>query len=325
MIVGSLPASSERIFSSGNERTMALFNPPVLVADKVEKVGYPIFASDRFGLIADLMNMNPTSKQVWMTMYYDYVEDHPAGWDEMKPIWFDVNQCGTSEVGGGSAGSNFKVSSTPWTASFEGEVMGVGGHIHDGGINLEVISNGQVACNSTAWYGTNEEAKKRADIIKAGGVPSANLAPSMVIGSSPPGKAGGGHDHAGGQHIIAMSVCGELAGHNGSPVAPLKISKVTKGQSWTIRAYYDYKKFTGMKNNRGGMDTVMGIAIMFVRASKKMRTAGGVAAPAAAKTAAKTAGKVAGGAAKTFAVAASTKIASAVSAFTVAADGVGSN
>jgi hypothetical protein len=30
MIVGSLPMSSERIFSSGNERTMAIFNPPVI-------------------------------------------------------------------------------------------------------------------------------------------------------------------------------------------------------------------------------------------------------------------------------------------------------
>jgi hypothetical protein len=270
---------------------------------KVEKVGYPVFAADRFGLIADLMNMNPTSKQVWMTMYYDYVEDHPSGWDEMKPVWFDVNQCGTSEVGGGTAGSNFKVTSSPWTASFDGEVMGVGGHIHDGGTNLEIVSNGQIACNSSAWYGTNEEAKKRADIIKAGGVPSATLAPSMPMGSSAD-NSGGGHDHAGGQHIIAMSVCGELAGHNGSPVSPLKVSKVTKGQTWTIRAYYDYKKFNGMKNNRGGMDTVMGIAIMFVRASKKMRTAAPAAAPApaaasAAKSTGAPVGKPAAAAAKT--------------------------
>jgi hypothetical protein len=29
MIVGALPATSERIFSSGNERTMAFFNLPV--------------------------------------------------------------------------------------------------------------------------------------------------------------------------------------------------------------------------------------------------------------------------------------------------------
>jgi hypothetical protein len=194
--------------------------------------------------------------------------------------------------------------------------MGVGGHIHDGGVNLEIVSNGQVACNSSAWYGTNEEAKKRADIIKAGGVPSASLAPSMPIGASS-GGSGGGHDHAGGQHIIAMSVCGELAGHNGSPVAPLKVSKVTKGQSWTIRAYYDYKKFTGMKNNRGGMDTVMGIAIMFVRASKKMRITDGVggapAAPAAkpAGAAPPKAAKNAGAAKATSAVAAATRGAAA--------------
>jgi hypothetical protein len=268
------------------------------------------------------MNMNPASKQVWMTMYYDYVEDHPAGWDEMKPVWFDVNQCGTSEVSGGTAGSNFKVTSSPWTASFEGEVMGVGGHIHDGGINLEVVTNGQIACNSSAWYGSNEEAKKRADIIKAGGVPSASLAPSVPMGSAP-SSSGGGHDHAGGQHIIAMSVCGELAGHNGSPVSPLKISKVTKGQSWTIKAYYDYKKFNGMKNNRGGMDTVMGIAIMFVRASKKMRTtATGAGAPAsAASTAKPSVAKASGAAAKTNSASKAGSAAKASSAVAAAAKG----
>jgi hypothetical protein len=241
-------------------------------------VGYPIFPADRFGLIADLMNMNPTSKQVWMTMYYDYVEDHPSGWDEMKPVWFDVAQCGTSEVGGGQEGSNFKISSGAWTASFDGEVMGVGGHIHDGGVNLEVVSNGKVACNSSAWYGTNEESRKRAEIVKAGGYPSPDLPPSIPMSAS----SGGGHDHAGGQHIVAMSVCGSVAGYNGSPPSPLNIGKVTKGSSWMIRAYYDYKQFMGMKSNRGGMDTVMGIAIMFVRASQPMRIGVAGAAPAAA-------------------------------------------
>jgi hypothetical protein len=215
------------------------------------------------------MNMNPTSKQVWMTMYYDYVEDHPAGYDEMKPVWFDVQQCGTSEVGGGTAGSAFKISSSPWTASFDGQVMGVGGHVHDGGVNLEVITNGQVNCNSSAYYGSNEEARKRADILRAGGVPSANLPPSM-----PMAAGGGGHDHASGQHIIAMGVCGELADFAGSPSSPLRINKVQKGQVWQIKAYYDYKKFMGMKSNSGGMDSVMGISIMFVRAAKNMRRLG---------------------------------------------------
>jgi hypothetical protein len=237
-----------------------------------------VFPADRFGLIADLMNMNPTSKQVYMTMYYDYVEGHPSGWDEIKPVWFDVAQCGTSEVGGGAAGSSFKIASSPWSANFEGEVMGVGGHIHDGGTHLDIIAGSEVACTSSAYYGSGEQARARADIIKAGGVPNATIdqsmspsSMSMPAGKSGGGGGGGGHDHASGKHIIAMSVCGTLAGYNGSPVSPLKVAKVTKGQSWTIRAYYDYKKFNGMKSNSGGMDNVMGIAIMFVRTAKKMR------------------------------------------------------
>ncbi|TID20324.1 hypothetical protein E2P81_ATG07626 [Venturia nashicola] len=291
MIVGSLPATSERIFSSGNERTMIPFNHP---ETKKKTAGYPIFPSDRFGLIADLMNMNPQSKQVWMTMYYDFVEDHPAGWDEVKPVWFDVAQCGTSEVGGGQAGANFKIASGSWTASFDGEVMGVGGHIHDGGINLEVLQGAQVSCNSQARYASAEESKKRAAIVMQGGYPSPELPPNVPISAAPAagGMPAGGHDHAGGQHIVAMGVCGEIGGYNGSPKSPLKIEKVVKGQPWKIQAYYDYKQFNGMKNNRGGMDTVMGIAIMFVRTKGPMRlAAGGSAPPTAAAGAPATGGK----------------------------------
>lgn len=264
MIVGSLPASSERIFSSGNERTMIFFNPPGM-KDSNKKVGYPVSSADRFGLIADLMNMNPTSKQVYMTMYYDYVEGDTQGWEEVKPVWFDVAQCGTSEIGGGSAGSKFTISALPWTANFEGEVLSIGGHIHDGGTHLDVTMGGKVACTSTATYGTNAEAKARADIIKEGGIPP----------STPILKDGGGHGdmqmsgHAGGQHIIAMSVCGEAVEGNGSPIGPLNVRTVTKGQSWGLNAYYDYKQRQGMKNNRGGMDNVMGISIMFVKTKNK--------------------------------------------------------
>ncbi|QDS77070.1 hypothetical protein FKW77_007229 [Venturia effusa] len=280
MIVGSVPASSERIFSSGNERTMIPFNHP---ETKKKIAGYPLFPSDRFGLIADLMNMNPQSKQVWMTMYYDFVEDHPAGWDEVKPVWFDVAQCGTSEVSGRSAGANFKIESGTWSASFEGEVMGAGGHIHDGGLNLEVLQGGQVSCNSQAYYAGADEAKKRATIVLQGGYPSPDLPAKAPMSAAPAAAAmpAGGHDHAGGQHIVAMGVCGEIAGYNGSPKSPLKLDRVVKGQPWKIQAFYDYKQYNGMKNNRGGMDSVMGIAIMFVRTKAPIRLAGGASAAAA--------------------------------------------
>jgi hypothetical protein len=265
MIIGALPATSERIFSSGNERTVAFFNPP---SANMTKAGYPVYAADRFGLITDLMNMNPTSKTVWMTMYYDYIEESGADWADVKPVWFDVAQCGTSEVGGGSAGSSFQISSIPWSANFDGDILSMGGHIHDGGTKLDILVNKKVACTSTPYYGSNEEARARADIIKAGGVPPIPGQPIPNMKASP---GGGGHGHAGGQHVVAMGVCAvdTNVSFNGSPASPLNEKKLVKGQSWYLTAYYNYKERAGMKNNYGGMDSVMGISIMFVKNNKK--------------------------------------------------------
>jgi hypothetical protein len=75
------------------------------------------------------MNMNPTSKRVWLTMYYDYVDGIPSNFEEVKPVWLDAFQCGTSERGGGAAGSSFSIASGPWSANFEGDILGLGGHL----------------------------------------------------------------------------------------------------------------------------------------------------------------------------------------------------
>jgi hypothetical protein len=116
-------------------------------------------------MIIDLMNMNPTSQPVWMTLYYDYVDGIPSDFDEVKPVWFDAAQCGTSERGGGSAGSAFEIGASPWMANFEGDILGVGGHIHDGGTQLDVVVDGKVMCTSYPTYGTDEVSKTRAILI----------------------------------------------------------------------------------------------------------------------------------------------------------------
>jgi hypothetical protein len=53
------------------------------------------------------MNMNTAAKQVYLTIYYDYVDGHPNHMEEVKPVWLDAAQCGTSEISGRSAGSKF--------------------------------------------------------------------------------------------------------------------------------------------------------------------------------------------------------------------------
>jgi hypothetical protein len=265
----------------------------------VTNLGYPLYPADRFGVIVDLMNMNEQAKEAYLTIYYDYVEGHPADFEEVKPVWLDAMQCGTSEVSGRAANAKFDFSSSPWIANFEGEVLGTGGHLHDGGTQVEIIVDKKVICTSVPTYGTDEEAMARANIAKAGG--TATLAPSTspkkVTRQAPPAKgppqtpaAGGesGHSHMGGQHIIAMSICAENKGQvKDIPLSPLGIKELKKGQSWVLKACYDYTKFPAMKSQRGTPSTVMGISIMYAK-TKNKRAAGaaGVAAPAGAAPAA---------------------------------------
>jgi len=282
LIVGSMPGSSERIFSSGNERTTTFFNPPWA---NVTNLGYPLYPADRFGVIVDLMNMNNAPKEAYLTIYYDYVEGHPSHFEEVKPVWLDAAQCGTSEVSGRTAGAKFDFGSPAWKANFEGEVLGTGGHLHDGGTHLDVIVDKKVICKSVPTYGTDEQALARAEVAKAGGHAKGSntrytdLAPPKTAKNGakaaqdpPKGGAAPAHSHAGGQHIIAMSICADnKAGALDIPLSPLGIKTLKKGQSWVLRAYYDYSLHPGMKKNSGGQSTVMGISIMYAKTANKRK------------------------------------------------------
>jgi len=284
MIVGSLPASSERIFSSGNERTTVFFNPPWYNSTNM---GYPVYAKDRFGLITDLMNMNAGAKTVYLTMYYDYVEGHPANFGEIKPVWFDAAQCGTSEISGKSPNSKFDIKATTWTANFAGEVIHAGGHLHDGGTELDLVVDGKIVCRSIPTYGTDEEALVRARAAIRGEVlplppkgasnlPKTDAPPAAKAGAKdvvPAAKAGGGHAHTGGRHIIAMTICSENKSNlKDLPLSPMDIKTLKKGQNWQLKAYYDYNQYAGMKKgNTQTMSSVMGIAVMYVKTAEKRK------------------------------------------------------
>lgn len=229
-----------------------------------------MYAKDRFGLITDLMNMNAGAKTVYLTMYYDYVEGHPANFQEVKPVWFDVAQCGISEVSGRTNGAQFNVKATPWKTNFDGEVLEAGGHLHDGGTAIDLIVDGKTVCTSTPTYGTDSEIMARARAAIKGEVPplpaNAGTAAPMAM------SANGGHAHM--NHIMAMTICSEknTLPNKGLPVVPFNIRQVKKGQSWVLRATYDYKLHPGMKKgNTNNMSTVMGIAIMYVKTAVKRK------------------------------------------------------
>jgi len=224
--VGTSPQNSERYFSSGNERTHVQLD----INGAETKAGYQINARDRFAFIVDLMNMNMEDKTVYLTMYYDILPGKlPAGWKDVKPVWFDANQCGTSEVSAKKQSGSYNVPSGTWKPNFDGEVIVIGGHLHDGGVVLQTMTDGKVNCDSTASYAETSE---------------------YVFAGQKMGGASGMAD----KHISRMTAC---------YTDKVPIRKLSPDQSWSIVGRYDYDKFPGNKNH-GRQSSVMAIAIMYV-------------------------------------------------------------
>jgi len=146
--VCSLPM--ERFFSSGNERTLTAFGD---LKDKKIKSSFPLTAADRFMSQLELMNLLEKPQDVWLTVEYEFVEGpRQPGWKVAKAIWLDVTNCGISSVRPPAGKQQFKLSMRPWTSQFDGELLGVGGHLHDGGVNVNVYQNNKVICDSRASY-----------------------------------------------------------------------------------------------------------------------------------------------------------------------------
>jgi len=184
--------------------------------------------TDSLASLIKLMNQNPTEQVVYMTMTWDYVDGHPFK-DDIKTVWLDVRQCGTSEINPPAGKNQFQVNYN-WTANFDGDVVGSIGHVHDGGVNLKLAVDGKYRCENYAKYGTT---------------------PDYVQKSSD-----GAHGHGGMNHISEMKAC-----HS----AEIPVKQMTKGQVWSLTADYDFDKFPGMMREDKSWDEVMGIAITFVR------------------------------------------------------------
>ncbi|KAF2405054.1 hypothetical protein EJ06DRAFT_552503 [Trichodelitschia bisporula] len=242
--VGTSPSNGERYFSSGNERTRIMIDKRGAATD----FGYHLRTNDKFAFIVDLMNMNMEDKTVYLTMTYDIIEGPlPPNWRELKTVWFDANQCGTSEVAAVKQTGSYTITARPWKANFEGEIIGVGGHLHDGGVDLQILSGEQQQCNSVAQYGERPEYLFR-------------------------GKMGAMANYAD-KHISSMSACYNEA---------LTVRQLVPGQVWTIKARYDYDKFPGNRDHAGKQESVMAIALMYVAVKPgSVQLGGASSAPAA--------------------------------------------
>lgn len=213
--------------------------------------------SDRFKLIVDFMNTNKVDKTVYMTITYDYIPNQPEGFSNFKSIWFDAAQCGTSEIAAPQQSGKFTIGPVDWTANLDADIMGAGGHLHDGGVAVQLTVDGKMICDSEATYGVSGNGTTGGMGAMRTAMESINrlVATDAIAEHGPEDDMG---DVTKAKHIVAMSPCfGKTLG----------IPAIKKGQKWSITATYDYDKYPGMKEN-GKQSNVMAIAMMFVRNPK---------------------------------------------------------
>jgi len=216
----------ERFFASGNERS------PWSTGSTY---GYPVNSGDSWMLDYDLMNMNSTPASVYVTVQFSFVAKSKPGMRPVRPVWLDVAQCATSEVPAKTGAYNYQYQ---WSSTLSGPLLGIGGHVHDGGDRMDIQVNGQTVCNSVAHYGESPEYIEAMDGMDHGGTPTTMAGGDM------------GHmAHPGMPHISSMDLC----------FSPTGIVQIRAGDVFKIIAYYDSAKHQQM-----GDEPVMGIAVGYI-------------------------------------------------------------
>jgi hypothetical protein len=119
-------ALGTRVLAGANDRTQAMFP---------KGTGYHIAPSETWLLIADLMNMTTQPRPMVLEMAYDWVPASTPDMQGARPVWLDVGPCGQSWVPADRGRYSRRGS---WSVNVPGRVLGLAGHLHDGGTHIEV-------------------------------------------------------------------------------------------------------------------------------------------------------------------------------------------
>ncbi|KAF2666114.1 hypothetical protein BT63DRAFT_416527 [Microthyrium microscopicum] len=244
------PTKSERFYTAGNERSVFNYNPRDNGLQSGS--GYALKKEDRFSFLVELMNMNMEDKIVYMTMTYEYLPGAlPKNWYETKSVWLDAFQCGTSEVKSPQQNGSFSIRSGRWSPNFEGKVISAMGHLHDGGVEVDIqMTADKSLCKTQTQYAETPEYIWRGTDM--------------------------GTDKVATKHISSMKGC------TNADVGPVELKK---GQSWMVQGNYDFAQHDG--NLEGGKQSeIMAIAVVLIQVSPGPLLPPGktVAAPKAAMT-----------------------------------------
>jgi plastocyanin len=121
---------AQRFFAEGEEH-YAMHLP--------DGYGYPNKKTEHWGLLAMLMNHYAQTATVWVRYTVTYVTGEQL--QPVKPIWLDMNNCNIDPIynvpGTGGPGSTYD-RHVDITMPESGRILTAGGHLHGGGIELDL-------------------------------------------------------------------------------------------------------------------------------------------------------------------------------------------
>lgn len=194
-------------------------------------------------MLMELMNSSPESREAIMTIDYEFVpqpEAKEAKFERVDTMWLDVGGCTGSEQTVKSNTTSEYEMAEPIEARRAGKVLGLGSHLHDGGINVEVKQNDKLICDSVAKYGES---------------------PAYVSSMPMPAMPGRPAGDMKMEHVSSISSC-------------YKVGEYKKGDKFSVKAYYDLEKHQGMKEADGKLAPVMGISLVYTVPERKNRENG---------------------------------------------------
>jgi hypothetical protein len=105
----------------------------------------------------------------------------------------------------------------PWLVGFEGHVLATNGHMHDGGISVDVFKNQEVICHSEPFY-----SKGATSMGMSGHHSKRQIKPAVVVNPME-------SEHIGGQKPCTFN----------------KGIKLKQGDTMHVQANYDFNKHNG--------------------------------------------------------------------------------
>jgi hypothetical protein len=192
-----------------------------------DKYGYYLSDADKMSLVLELKNDATDTKQVFLTITFEYIPGKPEGYKAVRPLWMDAQSCDapSSEIDPPKDKKVFTLESIPWVSPLNGTLLTTVGHMHDGATHLEITLNDKLACDSVARYGGNKEYEPTPEYIKLG-------APAMP-------------------HITRYTPCNDFG-------------KIKKGDQIRIKGYYDFEKNAPGLGSGGSPTGVMSIAMIIL-------------------------------------------------------------